>query len=42
VPAPDSRSAARYLVRVGAFAVEVGDDFDEATLARLVRVLGAC
>ncbi len=42
VPARDSRPAARYLVRVGEFAIEVGDDFDEATLARLVRVLGAC
>ena len=42
VPAPDSRPAVRYLVRVGEFAIEVGDDFDEATLVRLVRVLGAC
>jgi hypothetical protein len=42
VPAPASRSAARYLVRVGEFAVDVGDDFDEATLVRLVRALGTC
>ena len=42
VPAPASRPATRYLVRVGEFAVEVGDDFDEATLVRLVRALGAC
>jgi hypothetical protein len=42
VPAPASRSAARYLVRVGEYAVEFGDDFDEATLVRLVRALGTC
>ncbi len=42
VPALASRSAARYLVRVGEYAVEFGDDFDEATLVRLVRALGTC
>jgi hypothetical protein len=42
VPAPASQSSTRYLVRVGEFAVDVGDDFDEATLVRLVRALGTC
>ena len=42
VPAPASQSSTRYLVRVGELAIEVGDDFDEVTLVRLVRVLGAC
>ncbi len=42
VPAPAAQSAPRYLVRVGGFAVEIGDDFDEATLLRLVRALGTC
>jgi hypothetical protein len=32
----------RYLVRCGKLAVEVDDDFDEATLARLLRVVAAC
>ena len=33
---------ARYVVRVGETAVEVGDDFEDDTLARVVRVLRAC
>ena len=32
----------RYTVRVGKLGVEVGDDFDAATLRRLVAVLAAC
>lgn len=36
--APD----ARYVVRVDGVEIEVGDDFQEATLARLLRVLLAC
>lgn len=42
VPAPQHRSDARYLVRVGELAIEVSADFDEATLMRLVRALRAC
>lgn len=34
--------AARYVVRVDGLEVEVGDDFQESTLARLLRVLVAC
>jgi hypothetical protein len=33
---------ARYLVRTGPFEVEVGDDFDGGTLARLLEVVAAC
>jgi hypothetical protein len=33
---------ARYVVRIGDTAVEVGDDFEDDTLARVVRVLRAC
>lgn len=32
----------RYVVRVGATAVEFGADFDESTLARVLTVLRAC
>ena len=42
VPASISRSTARYVVRVGVFAIEVDGDFDEAVLVRLLRALGAC
>lgn len=42
VPAPPSEIAARYVVRVGGVVVEVGDDFREATLVRLVRALRSC
>ena len=41
VPTP-SPGAARYLVRVDDIEVEVGDDFREETLERLLRVLVAC
>ncbi len=34
--------SARYVVRIGETAVEVGDDFEDDTLARVVRVLRAC
>lgn len=39
---PSGRTSARYVVRVGEAAVEVGDDFEDETLARVVRVLRAC
>lgn len=34
--------ASRYLVRVGRGSVELGDDFDSVTLARIVEVLQSC
>lgn len=42
VPAAIERSDARYLVRLGDAAIDVGADFDEATLVRLVRALRSC
>ena len=39
---PGPQAAARYVVRVGDAAIEVGDDFQAETLARVVRVLRAC
>jgi hypothetical protein len=35
-------ASARYDVVVGRFRVVVGDDFADATLARLLRVVAAC
>ncbi len=35
-------SASRYVVRIGAIAVELGDDFREETLRRLLEVLTPC
>lgn len=35
-------SECRYLVRVGGVAVEIGDDFREETVVRLVRALRSC
>ncbi len=40
--APQVPGPARYVVRVGETAVEVGDNFEDDTLARVVRVLRAC
>ena len=37
-----ARTSSRYVVRVGAHAVEVDDQFAEATLRRLVAVLASC
>jgi len=42
VPAPATSSACRYVVRVADATIEVGDDFLEETLLRLVRALRAC
>lgn len=39
VPITRPAPARRYVVRVGELAVEVGDDFDELTLRRLLEVL---
>jgi transposase-like protein len=37
-----TRSPQRYRVHVGEGSVEVGDDFDDQTLRRLLEVLRAC
>jgi hypothetical protein len=42
VPTPAPPVPARYVVRVGDTAIEVGDDFHDETLTRVVRVLRAC
>jgi hypothetical protein len=42
VPRAALHSPARYVVRVGETAVEISDDFENDTLARVVRVLRAC
>jgi hypothetical protein len=42
VRAPTPRSPQRYLVHFGEGSVEVGDDFDDGTLRRLLQVLRAC
>lgn len=36
------RARAPYLVRCGQFSIEIDDHFNEATLARLLRVMVAC
>lgn len=42
VPVLPVVSTRRYLVRVGDGSIEVGDDFDAATLRRILEVLRAC
>ncbi|HEX5449666.1 MAG TPA: hypothetical protein VFW85_06370 [Gaiellaceae bacterium] len=42
VPTSAPRGSARYILRVSDAVVEVGDDFCDETLARVVRVLRAC
>ena len=43
VPAtPPVSSAARYVLHVGGVELEVGDDFNEAGLRRLVTLLKSC
>ncbi len=37
-----SRAGSRYLIRCGQIGIEVDEHFDEATLARLLRVIAAC
>lgn len=39
---PMKRSTARYTVRFDGLEVEVGDGFDETTLARLLKVVTQC
>jgi hypothetical protein len=40
--AAPSQAEARYVVRFGELAVEVGEEFREETLVRLVRALRTC
>lgn len=42
VPAPGQGKETRYLVRVRDITIEVGADFHEDSLVRLVRALHAC
>lgn len=42
VPMPSAPKVSRFVVRVGEFGIEVGDDFADETLMRLVRALRAC
>ena len=35
-------AVSRYVVRCGQVAIELDDCFEEATLARLLKVVGAC
>jgi len=39
---PASDAAGRYVIRSGQLALEVDEHFDEATLARLLKVITAC
>jgi hypothetical protein len=42
IPSSPAQAASRYVIRVGAHAVEIGDQFAEGTLRRLVAVLASC
>ena len=42
VPTSAPQVAARFVVRLGDATIEVGDDFQDETLARIMRVLRAC
>jgi hypothetical protein len=42
VPVSATKQAPQYVVHVGEIAVELGDDFEEATLRRLIAVLRSC
>lgn len=39
---PPASKPTAYLIRCGEFAVEVGGDFDQETLARILEVVAAC
>lgn len=41
VPATNA-AGSRYVLRVGSASVEFGDNFDDATLRRVIAVLGSC
>lgn len=42
VPASATVAPPRYVVRVGDGMIEVGDDFNDTTLRRLIAVIRAC
>src|SRR5688572_28546990 len=42
VPADRPDSASTYVVRCGPFAVEIGADFDERVVGRLLAVVAGC
>jgi hypothetical protein len=42
VAAPPVGTETRYVVRVGEVTIELGEDFRDETLVRLVRALRAC
>ena len=42
VPAASAPPRARYVIRVGAIALEFGDDFQEDTVRRVLGVLRSC
>lgn len=42
VPSAPPPKAARYVVRCGALAIELDDDFNQDTLYRLLQVVTAC
>jgi transposase-like protein len=42
VPAAPASAASRYVLRVGGVELEVGDDFNEVGLRRLVTLLKSC
>jgi hypothetical protein len=41
-PPESTPSGSRYLVRIGDFEIEVQDDFEPTTLARLLEVVVSC
>ena len=42
VPSPETRSGGQYLVRVADASIELGEDFRDETLVRIVRALRSC
>ena len=42
VPAPVAVTSARYVLHVGGVELQLGDDFNEQTLRRLVGLLKSC
>ena len=42
VPSRSTAAGSRYVIRIGAWSVEIGDDFDTASLQRIAEVLRSC
>jgi hypothetical protein len=42
VPSSSAIATARYIVKIAETTIEVGDDFREETLVRIVRALRSC